>query len=162
MNYTRLKFCAVCLCAFCLTGLQAQETASATGGDASGSGGRVSFTVGQVVFLTHTAASGTVTQGVQQPFEILVVTGFKEARDISLECKVYPNPAAEFVLLEVQNYDLKDLNLQLYDMNGKILQHKKVEGNLTPIYMGALPPATYFLKIRTGSKELQTFIITKN
>ena len=45
--------------------LHAQETVPATGGDATGSGGTSSYTVGQVVCTTNTGSNGSVAQGVQ-------------------------------------------------------------------------------------------------
>ena len=68
-----------------LTSLQAQEAIPATGGEASGSGGSASYTVGQVVYTTNVGTNGnSVAEGVQQPYEISVVTGIPEAKDISL------------------------------------------------------------------------------
>ncbi|MEI6048762.1 MAG: hypothetical protein WCS03_07670 [Bacteroidota bacterium] len=37
------------------------------------------------------AVHGSAVQGVQQPFEISMVTGIEEASGISLEVMVYPN-----------------------------------------------------------------------
>jgi len=53
MRHKRLKLSAVLLLGLGLTGLQAQESVNATGGNASGSGGSVSYSVGQVV-TSHT------------------------------------------------------------------------------------------------------------
>ena len=71
-----------------LTGLQAQEAISASGGNASGSNGTLSYTVGQVVSSYIIGSEGTVTQGVQQPWEIFQLTGSYDALGISLECMV--------------------------------------------------------------------------
>ncbi len=49
---------------------QAQATIPATGGTATGSGGSVSLTVGQLVWHMFPGSNGTVLQGVQQPYEI--------------------------------------------------------------------------------------------
>ena len=67
MRLKRLKICAVLLLGLGLTGLQAQESVNATGGDASGSGGSVSYSVGQITYQTHTGINGSVAEGVQQP-----------------------------------------------------------------------------------------------
>lgn len=48
---------------------QAQVSANASGGNASGSGGSVAYTVGQVFFTTNSGASGSMTPGVQQFFQ---------------------------------------------------------------------------------------------
>jgi len=53
--------------------VQAQESVNASGGNAIGNGGTVAYSVGQVVYTTDTDASGTVSQGVQQAYEIFTV-----------------------------------------------------------------------------------------
>ncbi|MCP4553263.1 MAG: T9SS C-terminal target domain-containing protein, partial [Bacteroidetes bacterium] len=46
-----------------------QTTANTSGGEASGSGGAVSYSVGQVVCQTYSGTNGSVAEGVQQPYE---------------------------------------------------------------------------------------------
>jgi len=75
MKHKRLKLCALLLFGLGLTGLQAQESVNAAGGNASGSGGTVSYTVGQVVYTTKTGTNGSVAEGVQQAYEISDPTG---------------------------------------------------------------------------------------
>ena len=145
---------------FSLSTLMAQETIPATGGNASGSGGTVSYSVGQVVYTTNTGTNGSVAQGVQQPFEISVVTGIEQTA-INLVISAYPNPTTDFLQLKVESEKLKDLSFQLYNMQGKLLQNKKIEGNETSIVMSSLVPATYFVKVVQGNKEVKTFKIIK-
>jgi len=156
----------VALVAFCLFGFgttgQAQNSIPASGGNASGSGGTVSYSIGQVVYTNYTGTNGSVAQGVQQPYEISVVTGIVEAKDISLEIDVYPNPATDFVKLKIENYEVKNLRYQLYDINGSLLKDNKVEGNETSISMQNLLPSVYFLKITDNNKVIKTFKIIKN
>jgi len=147
---------------FSLSTVSAQESINATGGNASGSGGSASYSVGQVVYTTHTGTSGSVEQGVQQPFEISVVTGIEEAKGINLSVTAYPNPTTDYLQLKVESEKLKDLSFQLYDMNGKLLQSEKITGNQTSIAMSSLVPATYFVKVIQGNKEVKTFKIIKN
>ena len=161
MRHKKLKLSAVLLLGLGLTGLQAQTAVTATGGDASGSGGTVAYSVGQVVYTTNTGTNGSVAQGVQQPFEISVVTGIEEAKGINLMVSAYPNPTTDFLTLKVENYDNTNLSYQLLDMNGKLLESKKLECNQTSIVMSNLVPATYFLKVIQGEKEVKTFKIIK-
>jgi len=125
MRHKRLKLSAILLLGLGLTGLQAQETIPATGGNATGSGGSASYSVGQVVYTTNTGTNGSVAQGVQQPFEISVVTGIEQTKGINLSVSAYPNPATDFLMLKVENYDNGNLSYQLFDMNSKLLQNKK-------------------------------------
>lgn len=142
--------------------IQAQNTIPTSGGDASGSGGSVSYTGGQIVYTTNTSSNGSVSQGVQQPYEISVVTEVEEAKNISLEIVVYPNPATDFIKLKIENYDVQNLRYQLYDINGSLLQGNKIVGNETSIVMSNYVSATYFLKMTDNNKVVKTFKIIKN
>jgi hypothetical protein len=162
MQPKRLKLSAVLLLGLGLTGLQAQTSVNATSGNASGSGGSVSYSIGQVVYTTNTGTSGSVAQGVQQSYEISVVTAIEEAKGINLSVSAYPNPATDYLILEVKDFELSTLHFHLYDMSGKLLQTQKITGSQTNIVMSNLVPATYFVKVIQGNKEVKTFKIVKN
>ena len=142
-----------------LGGLHAQESPTAAGGDATGTGGTASYSVGQVVYTTATGTNGSVAQGVQQPFEISVTVGIKET-SINLELSVYPNPTTDYLTLKVD--DNSDLNYQLYDLQGKIIANKKVTNATTIIKMEELAKALYFLNVTKNNKVVKSFKIIKN
>ncbi|MCJ7449782.1 MAG: T9SS type A sorting domain-containing protein [Bacteroidales bacterium] len=156
----------VALVAYCLFGfgttVQSQNSIPASGGNVSGSGGTVTYTIGQVVYTKYTGTNGSIAQGVQQPYEISVVTGIVEALGISLEIMVYPNPAQDFIILKIKNYEVENLRYQLYDINARLIQDYKVEGQETNILMQNLFPATYFLKVTDNNQGIKTFKIIKN
>ena len=108
-----------------LGGLHAQENAVAAGGEATGPGGSVSYSVGQVVYTTATGTNGSAAQGVQQPYEIYVITGVTET-SINLEMSAYPNPTTNYLTLKVDDFELSTLNFQLIDLQGKVITNKKV------------------------------------
>lgn len=147
---------------FSLSSVTAQESINATGGNASGSKGSVSYSVGQVVYNTNTGTNGSVAEGVQQPYEISIVTAIEEAKSINLSVSAYPNPTTDYLMLEVKDFELSTFHFQLYDMNGNLLQSEKITGNLTSIVMSTLVPANYFVKVFHGKKEVKTFKIIKN
>lgn len=159
MKHTILTLSGLLL--FGLNGLKAQDAIPTSGGNASGSGGTVSYTVGQVVYTTNTGSNGSVSQGVQQPYEISVVSGIG-VNTINLSCTAYPNPTTDKLTLSVENIEKLNLSYQLLDINGKILESNKVEGSETCISMGNLTPSIYFLKVSDGIKEVKTFKIIKN
>ncbi len=141
-----------------LTGLQAQTTVPASGGRAKGTGGSVSYSIGQVVYTTNSGANGSVAQGVQQPFEISVIKGIKESITVS----AYPNPTTDFITLEVKEFELSNFHFQMNDINGKILQSGKIVGSKTKIFMRNHVPATYFERVSESNQQLKTFKIIKN
>ena len=153
---------AMTIITFLLLGIgvtNAQETVTTTGGEASGTGGTASYSVGQVVYTTATGTNGSVAQGVQQPYEISTTVGIKET-SINLELSVYPNPTTDYLTLKVA--DFETLNFQLIDLQGKIIENKKVTARNTTIKMEALPKAVYFLNITKGNQLIKTFKVIKN
>ena len=139
---------------------QAQEAVATAGGDASGTNGNVSYTVGQVVYTTNTGTTGSVAQGVQQPFEIQTVLG-AENFNINLQLAVYPNPTTNWLQLEVRNTDFANLSYQLFDLNGKMILNEKITAETSSIQMERLPAAIFLLKVVSNNKEVKTFKIIK-
>ena len=163
MRHKRLKLSAILLLGLGLTGLQAQTSVNATGGNASGIGGSASYSVGQLAYTTNTGTNGSVSEGVQQPFEISVVTGIEEAKDIFLNVSAYPNPTTDYLELKVENLQLSELSYKLYDISGKVYQNKEIGNSITKIEMQNLPQGIYFIKvIDTKNKKVQSFKIIKN
>lgn len=142
-----------------LGGLYAQESVNGSGGEATGTGGTASYSVGQVVYTTATGTNGSVAKGVQQPYEITVTIGENETA-INIQMSVYPNPTINFLTLKVEDTD--KLTYQLLDLQGKVIENKKVMANSTTIKMGKLPKATYFLKVTSDKQTVKTFKIIKN
>jgi len=141
--------------------VKAQSTISASGNNGSGSGGTTSYTVGQVVYTTINGPNGIITQGVQQPYEISVVTGVEGAKDITLEFLVYPNPATDYIRLKIKNFEIENLSYQLYDISGAQLKTDKINSNENTISMQDMRASTYFLKVLQGRREIKTFKIIK-
>lgn len=160
---TRKIFVFICIAFLCgFTELFAQNTTVSAGGNASGAGGSVSYTVGQIVYTTNTGTNGSVAQGVQQPFEISIITQIEEANEIDLICTAYPNPASDQLTLNVENYNMENLSCQLFDINGKLLESEKIIDKETIISISHLSVAVYFLKVTEGNKEIKVFKIIKN
>ena len=130
-----------------LAGANAQQTVPASGGDASGSGGSVSYSVGQLFFMTYEGTSGSVSEGVQQPYEISVVTGIDKAEGIELRASAYPNPVSDYLILSIENDHFDNLEFRLFDVNGKLLSHGKITGREITIPMTGLISGNYFLKV---------------
>ena len=82
--------------------------------------------------------------------------------NINLVCAAFPNPASDFLTLEVENYDYDNLSYKLFNASGKLLESKKVTGNKTTISIAKLFPALYFLKVIDKQKDIRTFKIIKN
>ena len=143
-----------------ISGLKAQQSVNGAGGNAAGSGGSLSYSVGQMFYTSSSGESGSVAQGVQQPFESSVL-GVEDSAMLDITIVAYPNPTADLLTLLIKDFDLSDLSFQLFDMQGKMIRKKIIKTNSTQISMNSLPVATYFVTINQGSKHLKTFKIDK-
>lgn len=162
MRNKKLLFSAIILLVMGLIRLQAQEAFSASGGNAIGTGATTSYSIGQVINNTNTGTNGSVTQSIQQSYEITVVSELEKAKIIVLQCTTYPNPSTDYLILEVKDFELFNLSFKLYNMSGKLLQNKKITNSHTKIVMSNFVPATYFVKVIENNKEIKTFKCIKN
>lgn len=147
---------------FLVSPAMAQESLNTTGDNTSGSGGSASYSIGQVVYTTNTGTSGSVAHGVQQPFEILVVTGIEETKGRNFTVSAYPNPTSGYLTLSISEIDISNLSYQLFDMQGRLLHRAKITGNQTSIVMSDFEPAVYFVIVSQGNKDIKTFRIVKS
>ena len=143
--------------------VNAQGELTASGGEATGSGGKVSYSVGQLVCTTDQGSNGSVAPGVQQAYEISeIISDPNNVLDITLECRVYPNPASDFLTLNIDNLNNNKLTYFLFNSNGTLVENKEIKDNETMIDMTRYVSSIYFLRITESQRELKTFKIIKN
>jgi hypothetical protein len=141
---------------------QAQQNIPASGGEASGSEGTTSYSVGQLVYQCKIGSNGSVSEGVQQPYEISVISTTPEVKEINISFSAYPNPTDDILILEISEDGLTDLSYMVLDIKGKLLKHEQIRHARTEIHVSNLLPATYFLKvIQKNTEEMKTFKIIK-
>ena len=162
MRHKKLQLCAILLLGLGLTGLQAQQSVNTAGGNAVGNGGSVSYSLGQSGFRTHAGTNGSVAEGVQQPYEISVVTAIEGSDEIKLSVLAYPNPTTDILTLSIfdevaVSNDLTQYSYQLLDIQGKPIQSARIADTQTNISMSDLSSATYLLKIISGNKTVKSF-----
>lgn len=138
-----------------------QESVVVSGGNATGAGGTSSYSVGQVAYTNLPGSQGSVSQGVQQPYEIATL-GNDEFSEIKLLMNAYPNPATDILNLVVSNDKWNNLSYNLLDINGRIIsQNLKVTSSETKIGMEKLNQGIYLLSVNENSKTIKTFKIIK-
>ena len=140
-------------------GLSAQSVIVPFGGDATDGSVTVSYTVGQVAVQANSDGGTTIYEGVQQPYEIQII-GIDNYPGIVLNAIVYPNPTVGNVQLTMNNVQLEG-EVRVFDMNGKILIVKKIEGENTEIPMSDLAAGPYFVNVMSEKQVLKTFKVVK-
>jgi hypothetical protein len=140
--------------------IRAQDALVASGVQASGAGGSVSYSVGQGLYTTNTGSTGSLVQGVQQAFEIITLSN-PELTAVTLFAVAYPNPTTDKIVLSLGNVDLTALSYVLYDLSGRLVLNALVQEFKTEIAMQNLPLGVYILKVNKNNTELKTFKIIK-
>ncbi len=144
------------------TAVFAQNAVTASGGDASGNSGSVSYTVGQAFYSANAGASGQVSEGVQQAYEIYDVTEIQNPISSAISLSAFPNPTSDFLTLRIDGDFVGGLDYAMYDISGKEIMQQRIGSSETSIDMQSLPPATYFVRVTKDKNELKTFKIVKN
>ena len=155
----KIRSTALLLLAISCGSINAQIAVAATGGDASGSGGSASYTVGQIVYTTATGTTGSVSQGVQQPYDISITVGIEEK---TIGLAAFPNPTKDQLNLSVTGFTTQQYSYQLYDASGKLVESDKVSSSTTSINTQALTPGVYILSVLDNNLIIKTFRIIKN
>jgi hypothetical protein len=139
---------------------QSQESIPVSAGAALGSGGSANYTVGQVFYTTHTTTAGSVSQGVQQPFEFQTLSN-AALTTVNLTAITYPNPTKDFIILQITDTALHNLRYTLFDINGKAIASGSITESSTQVQMKYLAIGAYILKVIQKNKALKTFKILK-
>jgi hypothetical protein len=137
----------------------AQNNSVPAGGNGTGTGGAVSYSVGQIAYSTNTSNSGNASEGLQQPYELFLVTGVGD-QSVELSVKAYPNPTLDLITLEIARYE--SLSYLFTDANGKLVSQNKISSNLTEINCKELCSGVYFLKVYNENGQLRNFKLIKN
>lgn len=138
-----------------------QESFVLAGGQATGSGGSVSYSYGQVFYEAVSGSNGELTQGVQQAIEIYSLSTPNDV--IVANITLYPNPAVSQVTLDLNFSQFQEkMKYELFNVEGKLIRTGVISSNQTNIDVDVLARATYFLNITSSSKMLKSFKLIKN
>lgn len=140
---------------------RAQQNTVASGNNISGAGGSVSYSIGQIDYSSSSNANGTITQGVQQPYEIYPLA--LDELFSSLEINLFPNPASDYIHLTIGNLNKNEkVSYQLTDASGRLIESQQITELSTLINVQTLIPASYFLNVLVQGKPAKTFTLIKN
>lgn len=139
--------------------LFAQESTVSSGNSFSSSSGSITYSIGQVSYITNTGSNGSTSQGVQQPYEIYVLSSSDKITDLNI--KVFPNPVNDILTLQYSNYTNEKIDFQILNIEGKLIQFENMTSSEAQIDFRSLASGEYYVKVTDGFKELKVFKIVK-
>ncbi|WP_309641030.1 T9SS type A sorting domain-containing protein [Flavobacterium sp.] len=154
----KIYFTLILSLAACISKSYAQNNIVASGGSALGSNGSATYSMGQVPFQYQANANYSISQGLQQPFEIIPL-GNDSFSTINLGMKVYPNPTESVLVLSVQNF--KGLSYEITDVNGRSIQKDTITNVDTSITFESFTSGIYFLAVKNNNQSIKNFKIIK-
>ena len=86
----------------------------------------------------------------------------EQLMEYELSLKVYPNPATDFIKIEIPLVDTGRVNLELYNSSGvKVLEKQLGYQPVLQINVSNIPSGNYYLKAYLSSNKDQLFRVEK-
>lgn len=139
----------------------AQQAITTGGGTFTDNGGSLSVSIGLVAYTNHTGDTGTVSQGVQQPYEISALGIETDENAYSLSFQAFPNPSDGLLILKGEVPQGKKVIWQLTDSHGKTLDSRRIISDETLLDLSKRTAGLYFLKLVQGNRVVRSFKIIK-
>ena len=139
------------------------ETFNASGDDATGSSGSVTYSIGQVFYTYIGESVYDVAQGIQQEESSQTLDTAENTVVPKAEIFVFPNPTIDYVTVNMEGFEFETgpRSYQLYDLQGRLLKQNTINQNETQIDLNDLSSSIYILQVYANNKILKTFKILK-
>jgi hypothetical protein len=138
-----------------------QAGSVSAGGDGSGPGGSMAWSVGQVGYTVIGSPSATLSAGVQQAYEVSVVNKVPGHVPYAV-LSVAPNPAYDMVWLIAEPPLPAQASYRLTDAQGRTLASGTLHPSRTAVPLRHQAPGVYLLHVLLHHHHLRTFRILKH
>ncbi|HWY12742.1 MAG TPA: T9SS type A sorting domain-containing protein [Bacteroidia bacterium] len=138
-----------------------QKGQVAAGGDATGAGGSASYSIGQIDYIAPTGSGGNSNEGLQQPYELFVVSTSVNETENSVSVNVFPNPVSHSVNIHIKNSSFQNYSYKITDVSGKLISENKITEQKSVIPVSEFNSGTYFITISEGTTQIKTYKLIK-
>ena len=136
----------------------AQTVMSGGGGHHTNATTAISYTIGEPVIATVSAAGTTLTQGFQQPWADITTEVNNTTTELPV-INVYPNPVRHTLHIAVDQ-GAEAQNYFLHDGAGRLVTEGRLSSTITDLDMQPYASGGYVLRVLgNGNSTLQTFKI---
>lgn len=136
-----------------------QQSVNTGGGDAAGTGGTVSYTIGQVVFNTGLSGAGFAAQGVQHAYETYTVGMEQNTSHYSLI--VFPIPTTNILTIKINNNYDYNFHYDLFNGEGKLVSYGHLSSDNSEINMSSMVDDIYHLILLNEGSIVEKIQIIK-
>lgn len=120
---------------------------------------QLDWSIGEILSESYSVTSQNLTQGFQQGN--YTITAVEQLKELDFEIRAYPNPATDFIILNVESSKLENLDYSILNMQGYTLQMDKITGDKQHINFSNYDSGTYFIIIKQNNQFFKSFKIIK-
>ena len=142
--------------------VSAQSAFVTVGGEATGEGGSMSFSVGEVTYKSTVDNQYTISEGVQQAYTIKDITPDAIKNLVKIELSAYPNPTSDVLHLVVKDADIDGLSYSVSDVKGRTQEKGTIVGTESVIQFSQYLDGVYFVEVKQKGKMVKRFEVLKN
>ena len=146
MKKLLLLFCVLVVSSYATAQTLSPEVISTSGTSMSNGTTTLDWTLGEPATATFDNSSNLLSQGFHQPS--IIVTTIADAATLN-EVKVFPNPTIDVVQIQFTT-NQKHTLVELYSLEGKLLEKHSVNSQALEMNMSTYPAGTYFLRINNS------------
>ena len=120
---------------------------------------KIIYTVGEFAVQENTQGTVHISEGFINP-DLLIATGLANYSVGHFDVNIFPNPARDYV--NVKFSKSCKYNINLYDVDGKIIHQYSSESNRQRINLGNLSNGEYMLLVKNvNNKSYKSFKLIK-
>lgn len=132
---------------------QAQSSTVSSGGEGTGPGGSVSFSIGQLVVESTIDSEGSISPGVQQAHESMIVTILEWSEDTNVS--LYPNPTAS--QLHLRFGTSFNGHIYVYSTDGKLISNIPFAGKEKTLDVSQWNAGSYLIQLNQFNQLSSTY-----
>lgn len=134
--------------------MSGQVSVNSSGGEAIGSNGSVSFSVGQVDYINFSSAQNMMSEGVQQPIELYTVK-IEELQE-KVYLTLYPNPTTQNLWLQFDGAVHNRKKIEVYSISGQKVKSLEIDESKPQLDVSDLANGTYIIRVYAHGTVLFT------
>ncbi len=143
--------------------INAQSNIVTSGGQATNNGASITYSLGQIDYkLTTSPQNGSMSQGLQQPYEISEIVGVYDT-ELTSEINIYPNPVTDQIIVEIKDVETQEagLSVSVFDIQGQLVSQHDITHQKTKIDAASWQAGIYILRTTNSSNQFRNFKIIK-
>lgn len=120
---------------------------------------QLDWSLGEILTETYTGTQYSLTQGLHQGN--YTITSIIDIPQSNFTIIVYPNPASNYLVIDIKNGKPEDIIYSFTDINGRLIQSGHLKSQQKELNIQQYSPGIYFINIQQNNQLINSFRIVK-